>query len=104
MPCRVCYLANSPWLTPAGLGQLGMSYVDVGALQGWCHLQPSDLLQDAGREAAALRRQLAAAGLTPVALNGGLPAPEMDQWRALVALAREFAIPVIHLAAPAERE
>ncbi len=77
--------------------RLGIRYVDVGALQGWCHIQPADLMKNPESESRALRHLLNETQLEVVALNAGIHAPELDQWRALVALAHQFDVGVITL-------
>ena len=71
--------------------------MDVGALQGWRHLHPLDLLADPEKGYNELRDLLNENDLEAVAFNAGFSAPETDQLSALVSLADQFAVRVITL-------
>jgi sugar phosphate isomerase/epimerase len=71
----------------AGLARLGFRTVELAALEGWAHIAPSRLTQDFATELHAVRDALAAAQLTPIAINAGLGAADpVEQERRAAAL------------------
>jgi sugar phosphate isomerase/epimerase len=79
--------------------------VDLGAIEGWAHVQPSQLAADVARETDRVRRALDRAGLRALALNAGTGDADRDAQRArvsaLVKLAERLGCGSVALQAPA---
>lgn len=85
------------------LRRLGFERVELAALQGWAHIDPSRLADDPEAQTAAVRLALAGAGVRAVALNAGLgdaaAAERQRRAQALFRLAAACGIPVVTLPA-----
>lgn len=85
---------------------LGFVTVDLGAQEGWAHVQPSVLAARPSSEMARIERALAAAGLVVVALNASVgPDPTAEEQRirisALIELAERLGSGSVTLRGPA---
>ena len=87
----------------AALRRLGFECVELAALHGWAHIDPSRLADDPEAETAAVRLALARAGVRAVGINAGLGAAAAAQRQrrahALFRLAAACGIPVVTLPA-----
>ena len=81
------------------ISKMGFTHVDLGALQGWCHIQPQALVKNFQKEASEVKKLLKQYELTPIALNAGIDEPYLEQWEALVRLAAELGVGVITIGA-----
>jgi sugar phosphate isomerase/epimerase len=82
------------------LADLGFEAVDIGAIEGWAHLDPSDIVGDVDATVERLESICADAGVRPVAFNANCDATgetEVDRVRALAETADALAIPIITL-------
>ena len=95
------------------LANLGFSFVDIGATEGWAHINPSEVASQPQKFAEKLRTLCEQFRLKPVAFNAGLGTDDLsEQQRRLSALcfvAKELGVPVITLGTaprntPLERE
>jgi sugar phosphate isomerase/epimerase len=89
----------------AAVAALGFEHVDLGAIEGWAHVQPSTLVDDPG-EAGRVEQALAAAGLGAAALNAGVgpydaSRDQLARLAALVEQAERLGANVITLQPPA---
>jgi sugar phosphate isomerase/epimerase len=86
------------------VARLGFENVDLGAIEGWAHVEPSRLAADR-QEAARVARALNGSGLKAVALNAGVGSWEdsaavLARTEALAELAELVGATVITLQAP----
>jgi len=83
------------------LAQLGFAFVDIGAIEGWAHLKPSEMAAQPEAVAKELKRLCHEFQLTPVAFNAGLgadaPVEQQRRLRGLCQVAQILGIPVITL-------
>jgi len=95
------------------LANLGFSFVDIGAMEGWAHINPSEVASQPQKFVEKLRTLCEQFRLKPVAFNAGLGTDDLsEQQRRLSALcfvAKELGVPVITLGTaprntPLERE
>ncbi len=95
------------------LADLGFSFVDIGAMEGWAHLRPSEMAEQPQKVAETVRQLCKQVGLTPVALNVGLGtndlAEQKHRLRGVCAVAKALQVPVVTLGTnprgtPLERE
>lgn len=85
------------------LAALGFRYVDLGTVEGWAHLAPSEIADEPDRVAERLVRLFDRDGLQPVAFNAGLGTDDPDEQqrrlRGLCRLAQRLGVRVITLPA-----
>ncbi len=83
------------------LAKLGFSFVDIGAIEGWAHLSPSEMAEQPQKVAERIRLACDRYALTPVALNVGLGAGELNEqvrrFHGVATVARMLQVPVITL-------
>ncbi len=86
------------------ISALGFNYVDLGVLEGWAHIFPSQLTDDVERIADTTNEALSNYGLVPIAFNANLGTRETDvrgeRMRGLLTLAERLEVNVVTL--PAE--
>lgn len=87
----------------ARLSALGFDRVDVGAVEGWAHLDPSEVVDTVDETVASVRTACSDAGIEPIAFNAGLGsvdlAEECRRIRALATAADDLGIEVLTLPA-----
>lgn len=89
------------------LAALGFQRVDLGVLEGWAHVAPSDVVGDVEATADRVRDACRGSGLEPVAFNAGLDAADdaerRSRARAVADLAESLDVSTITLpAGPAD--
>lgn len=96
------------------IAQAGFRHVDVAALPGWAHVEPSEIAENASAGSRNLNTLLQSSSLKPVAVNGGtehqltslLPDQQeknLKQARALLHMSADIRAPVLVLQ-PGTRE
>lgn len=88
------------------IAEMGFRHVDLGAVEGWAHVNPSELVTRALEIGSDVRGLLERFSLTAIAANSGLgnvePTERQRRFRGLLTLAREIGAPVITLPARGE--
>ena len=83
------------------LSSLGFAFVDIGAMEGWAHINPSEVASQPEKFAVRLRELCEQNRLKPVALNAGLGTDDLTEQQrrmeGLCVLAQKLGIPVITL-------
>lgn len=83
------------------LANLGFTAVDIGAIEGWAHIDPSTLGDDIAETAEHIETACEAAGVRPVAFNAGMNTDSVDTectyLRHLATVAERLDIDVITL-------
>lgn len=85
---------------------MGFRYVDLGAVEGWAHVNPSEMAEGATEVASAVRELLDRLGLTAIAVNSGLGNVDKEERRrrfaGLVTFTKQIGAPVLTLPARGE--
>ncbi len=83
------------------LANLGFAFVDIGAIEGWAHINPSEVAFQPEKFAAGLQELCGRVQIKPVAFNVGLGTGDLsEQERRLEGLcivAQKLGVPVITL-------
>lgn len=83
------------------LSSLGFAFVDIGAMEGWAHINPSEIASQPERSAERLKKLCEQNQIKPIAFNAGLGTNDLtEQQRRLEGLcivAQKLNIPVITL-------
>lgn len=77
------------------LAEMGYGYVELGALQDWCHVQPKEVLENPEKMYGELTELLDKSSLEAVAFNSNMGNEELDRFDALAFLAHRLHIPLI---------
>jgi len=95
------------------LANLGFAFIDIGAMEGWAHINPSEVALNPQKFAQQIRELCERYQLKPVALNAGLGTDDLTEQKrrleGLCKLAQRLSVPVITLGTakrgtPLERE
>lgn len=83
------------------LSNLGFSFVDIGAMEGWAHINPSEVASHPEKFVERLRKLCEQFQLKPVAFNAGLGTDDLSEQRkrlsALCFVAQKLNVPVVTL-------
>jgi sugar phosphate isomerase/epimerase len=81
--------------------EVGFADVDLGVLEGWAHVQPSDLAEDYEATARVVRDEVERAGVNVVALNCGMGIEDLERRaRTTLRLAEDLGADSVTFGAP----
>lgn len=102
----LCFTKQSFAQACAEIAHLGFAYVDIAAIEGWAHFNPSELVENLEDAMIVVQSALERYRLEPVAFNASAgvsdPHHEVPRFRALCELASALGVSVICYVAPME--